>query len=1325
MMKQQLLRMLSLLLVLQLLHSGGALAEAPAGTAQIDSDPQGADIYLDGVLYRPAVTPCELPLSAGTHTLSVRMAGYDDYETTVQPGDSLSIHLKATIPDGPNVRTITVDRDDHNRADARILKWEYYERFVLNGEPRPEAEWYDGQPESDYYPEWAYDALTDGISLREAICIAENDTGWYDEAQRIRWHYVIEFAAQKHDSYSGEDEPNVYYQGGSFTCYGRGSAAWINGEPLFMRYTDEGLVEDTAAKALWNGDGCFTINGDRNRDGIPDVTLAGIEEYGWDGRQGLSLLCSDVHVVGLDFASTMHVSMGKPFWQPLNYFNLRDFYITGCRFSRDSSEGDLPDRFFGTGLCQIYGETAEGYGQAGTYDLDGFYLTGCEFHNELVGFIFSGSDMDYARAKNLVIQGNHVVNGEIFVRNQDAHTWYMWPYDGVMSGTAYGENCIGVADYNSLENVTISGNRIEYTADAIPQVAWDSGYGSSINIGNSNLGGSHNTMRNVTVRCNTTRLEQANIDAFQHWGNAGISISNADVGDGLDALYDGALASSLCQVSDNLFENLTVEYNDFDVNCFNLGNISLAGTAQVGTNNNFRNIRIEHNRIRSVKGLHIFGASGTSNMGCEAEGALENLTISDNEITALRKTGWGAESNINSSDEQNDYGIQLIGASVADQNSSSWDEPGEPAAWDKLQSKVSGIAIDGNRVTGFANGILVAAAECGRTHYVTGIGIDDVAITGNEIKTDGVNRNCRNDGIALVGAIDGGTGCTVHRVRVSGNQITANNGLLAAGFWYRGVTCRWGIRDNQVLHVTAEGNRFTHQDPTGNGGFPVVTTDAVSNWGEIPYALGRSSVMLTESGSSASGFQWKSMKLSDLSLRKPASPSGFVSDAQHCSDQATSSGYIQWSKDSFAAACEVPLFLGVCDQPNYRPGGCHRYYLSPFDAWEIREIEQAPDCTTDGGIVEALCCPVCHEALDSAPKSVLPALGHAWGAPRYTWSADNSEVTAEAECTRCGDRITETVQTVSEVTTAPTLTNEGVRIYTAFFENEAFTTQTKTEPIPVLDPSDPCAYGHSWGAPSYVWSEDSSSVTATRVCMNDPAHVETETVQTHAELLLAPSFEAEGEMRYTAVFTNPAFAAQRRTAPVPKLSLPCDGENCPGVVFTDMPPKGNWAHDAIDWAIVNKVTAGTSKTTFSPNAGCTRGQVVTFLWRAAGQPEPQTDQHPFRDLQEGAFYYKAVLWAVEHKVTAGTSPTTFSPGATCTRGQIVTFLWRFEGEPAALTANNPFTDVQPGAYYGKAVLWAVENGITNGTSPTRFSPNATCTRAQVVTFLYRDILQRG
>ncbi len=185
-------------------------------------------------------------------------------------------------------------------------------------------------------------------------------------------------------------------------------------------------------------------------------------------------------------------------------------------------------------------------------------------------------------------------------------------------------------------------------------------------------------------------------------------------------------------------------------------------------------------------------------------------------------------------------------------------------------------------------------------------------------------------------------------------------------------------------------------------------------------------------------------------------------------------------------------------------------------------------------------------------------------------------------------------------------------------------------------------------------------------------------------------------------------------------SLPCDGgKTCPGKMFKDMPAKGNWAHDAIDWAVDKGVTNGTDKTHFSPLAGCTRGHVVTFLWRSVGCPEPTGKNSPFRDVKKGAFYYKAVLWAVENGVTKGTSATTFSPNATCTRGQIVTFLYRFKGSSRSVTAQSSFKDVSKTAFYYPAMLWAVECGITNGTSKTTFAPGATCTRGQVVTFLYR------
>lgn len=171
--------------------------------------------------------------------------------------------------------------------------------------------------------------------------------------------------------------------------------------------------------------------------------------------------------------------------------------------------------------------------------------------------------------------------------------------------------------------------------------------------------------------------------------------------------------------------------------------------------------------------------------------------------------------------------------------------------------------------------------------------------------------------------------------------------------------------------------------------------------------------------------------------------------------------------------------------------------------------------------------------------------------------------------------------------------------------------------------------------------------------------------------------------------------------------------------FTDV-PAGAYYADAVKWAVAEGITSGTSPTTFSPNNGCTRAQMVTFLWRAAGCPEPESDYEPFRDVPKDAYYRKAVLWAAGEGITSGTSATTFRPNATVTRAQTVTFLWRWEGEPEA-DQRSGFRDVPTGQYYSEAVSWAVEAGITNGTGTTTFSPGQTCTRAQIVTFLWRDM----
>lgn len=162
----------------------------------------------------------------------------------------------------------------------------------------------------------------------------------------------------------------------------------------------------------------------------------------------------------------------------------------------------------------------------------------------------------------------------------------------------------------------------------------------------------------------------------------------------------------------------------------------------------------------------------------------------------------------------------------------------------------------------------------------------------------------------------------------------------------------------------------------------------------------------------------------------------------------------------------------------------------------------------------------------------------------------------------------------------------------------------------------------------------------------------------------------------------------------------------------------DYFYDAVLWAAQKGITFGTDAEHFSPNQPCTRAQVITFLWRSAGRPAPKSASMPFTDVPKGSYYETAVLWAVENGITKGTSDTTFSPDATCSRAQIVTFLWRSQKSPAVGSVN-PFTDVSANAYYTDAVLWAVEENITKGTTATTFSPDADCTRAQSVTLLYR------
>lgn len=199
-----------------------------------------------------------------------------------------------------------------------------------------------------------------------------------------------------------------------------------------------------------------------------------------------------------------------------------------------------------------------------------------------------------------------------------------------------------------------------------------------------------------------------------------------------------------------------------------------------------------------------------------------------------------------------------------------------------------------------------------------------------------------------------------------------------------------------------------------------------------------------------------------------------------------------------------------------------------------------------------------------------------------------------------------------------------------------------------------------------------------------------------------PTQTAMGRITYTCLNCGDTY-----TETTPKLSNP----------FVDLDKKAYY-YDAVLWAVGQGITTGIDRTHFCPDMVCTRGQVVTFLWRQAGEPKAEHADCPFVDVQPGAYYYDAVLWAVEQGITNGMDETHFDPSRSCTRGHVVTFLHRAKGTPAPKYTVH-FSDVDPKSFYAEAVRWAYSEDITTGTSDTTFSPSNACTRAQIVTFLYR------
>ena len=385
------------------------------------------------------------------------------------------------------------------------------------------------------------------------------------------------------------------------------------------------------------------------------------------------------------------------------------------------------------------------------------------------------------------------------------------------------------------------------------------------------------------------------------------------------------------------------------------------------------------------------------------------------------------------------------------------------------------------------------------------------------------------------------------------------------------------------------------------------------------------------------------------------------------------------------------------------------------------EVITPPTCTEPGYTTHTCACG------DRYTDSEIPASGH-----DYTAVVTAPTCTAPGyttyTCTRCGescraDEVAAPGHDYEASVTPPTCMEKGFTVYTC----------TRCGAMRIGDET--AALGHDWEE-GVVTAEPTETEPGERVCTCSRCGErrieripELSHVHAYDAVVIAPTCTVPGYTAHTC-----SCGRSYRDGEVPALGhayadgvcIRCgakDPDAAPPAVepvqFEDVTDDSQYFYRPVFWAVENEITNGATSTTFNPGAACTRAQVVTFLWRAAGKPEPKRSTNPFEDVKDDQYYTKAILWAVENEITNGTGDGRFNPGATCTRGQIVTFLWRYFEETEPENEENPFEDVKDGQYYTKAILWAVEDAITRGTSADKFSPNSTCTRGQIVTFLYR------
>ena len=384
-------------------------------------------------------------------------------------------------------------------------------------------------------------------------------------------------------------------------------------------------------------------------------------------------------------------------------------------------------------------------------------------------------------------------------------------------------------------------------------------------------------------------------------------------------------------------------------------------------------------------------------------------------------------------------------------------------------------------------------------------------------------------------------------------------------------------------------------------------------------------------------------------------------------------------------------------------------------------VDPAVEATcTATGLTEGKHCSVCHAVI--VEQKEIPATGHkAEKVPGKAATCTEAGLTDGEKCSVC-DAVIVKQETVpakghswdeGKVTTAPTYEKTGVKTYTC-----GICKATKTESIPQL-----------------VNSGSGSSGGGSNKTTTYPVNITTKT-EDNGTTSSSSKMASKGNMVTITVEPDRHYEVDEvivRDSKGKQLAVKDNGD---GTFTFEMPadkvtvePTFTWVNpfadvtnsayyvDAVEWMLKREVTQGTTETTFSPNLNCTRAQIVTFLWRAAGSPEPKGTVS-FADVPAGSYYAKAVAWAVENGITGGTGDGLFSPDAACTRAQSAAFLYRAAGSPT-VSGSAGFSDVAADAYYAQAVAWAKEHGITDGIGGGLFGSANDCTRAQIAAFLWR------